>query len=607
LRFYQKQTQVQNRPDYLFVEQPRLFFKPEQTTCLLDGKPLQVLKTQTRIIKTIAMGTVQAHHTILYCKKHPEVGIFRSNELDELVAPNSNVAYSVIIEIGKLRFLQKRQIGEIQSILYASNSIKLSISEIELLADKFVFYLAFVHQESAELIREQIRQQGGYVLHVDSTCESDSPKLISSLDSVSGFVLYSAKINSENKDDVVTILEKLKQDYGMPLAIISDMSKGIAAAIEDVFDLVLHFICHFHFLKAIGILLFDKENDILRKALSKAGISGKLKELRRKLNKTFYTLSVDQIETYLTAPQQLGHTREASELLAYYLVLWILDHGADGNGYGFPFDQRYLSFYQRLEAAYKLIGHALSYYPVISENDRILWKLYHLIDKIVSDTSLKKIVDSYRTKLSVFSELGDALRIAQEQVHNGLTQTGEIASLQQLKTIKAAVKNFTRNLKQKILNTADPKMKRSFKNVKERIEQYWQKLFADPIRVNVNGQEKLLFVHRTNNLVENHFRQLNYSYRRIHGKHSVRRNLEHIPEMLPLTENLKNPNYIELIFKNELNIAKRFSQIDVKNIRKMVAEHRKKKQSFCSRKIKRIIRQPNFKSQLINSFANVAS
>lgn len=553
------------------------------------------------------MGTVKAHHTILYCKSHPGLGVFRSNELDEWVAPNSNVAYPVIVEIGKLRFLHKRQIREIQSILFENHSIELSISEIELLVDKFLFYLALVHQESTLLIQEQIKYQGGYILHMDASCEADSPKLISSLDSVSGFVLYSAKLNSENKDEIVIFLKEVKKHFGIPHAIVSDMSPGIAGAIEEVFDKVPHFICHFHFLRAIGKLLFGKEHDTMRKTLSKMGISGKLKEIRRTMNKTFDTLSIDNIETYLKAPQQLGHTREATELLTYYLVVWVLDHPAEGNGCGFPFDQRYLNFYQRLKAAHTLIDQVKSYYPALSENDRVLWKLYHLIEKVVNDDTLQTTVQCYQTKLSVFSALRQALRIAPESVNNGLTQIGELTSLQELHKIRTAVHHFTGDLEQKIQNTTDPKLKQPFENVKERIEQYWQKLFADPLVVNVNGQEKLLFVHRTNNFIENHFRQLNYGYRRIHGNHSVRRNLEHIPAALPLTENLKNPNYIKLVFKDESKIAKRFSQIDVDKIRKLSAKHHKRKQSFCPRKIKRIIRQPEFKDRLISAFEVVAN
>ena len=107
--------------------------------------------------------------------------------------------------------------------------------------------------------------------------------------------------------------------------------------------------------------------------------------------------------------------------------------------------------------------------------------------------------------------------------------------------------------------------------------------------------------------MEKHFRRLNYGYRRIHGNHSVKRNLENIPEQLPLVENLKNPNYIKLVFQDESKMAHRFSKVDVKTIRNMAVEHYSKKQIICSRKMKNIIRKPDFKNQLITAFANVAA
>ncbi len=606
-QLYQHRAQVQNTPDKLFERRPLLRFKSDQEICPLDGKRLQVLKTETRTIKAIGIGTFQAHHTILHCKKHPKFGVWRSQILDELAAANSNVAYTVIVEIGKLRFLEKRQIKDIRWILLEKHSIDLSTSEVELLVDKFVFYIAVVHQESAGLIREQITYQGGYILHLDATCEADSPKLISSLDSVSGFVLYSAKINSENKAEIGTFLQKVKENFGTPHAVVSDLSQGIAAAVKDVFGDVRHFICQFHFLRIIGDLLFEQENDILRKTLARVGTSGKLKELRKILNKKINTFSLDKIEMYLEEPQELGRTGEATQLLAYYLILWILDYVCKGHGYGFPFDQRYLNFYDRLKAAQTLIDEVHSYYPALSENDYVLWKIYNLASNIVDDEELQRTVENYRTKLSVFSDLRQALRIAPEHVNNGLTQMSEIASPEELQQVKAAVIKFSSDLELKIKKTKLKKIVRKYLIVKERIEKYWDKLFADPLVVNVDGKEKFVFVHRTNNLVENHFRQLTYGYRRIHGNRSVRRNLENIPEQLPLTENLKNSNYVKLVFEDESKIAKRFAKVEVGEIRKMLAKQHSRKQLLGTRKTKRFIRQPKFKDQLKSAFSAVAS
>jgi len=101
-----------------------------------------------------------------------------------------------------------------------------------------------------------------------------------SLDSVSGFVLYSAKVKSENKDDLIGFLQKIKDRIGPPHAVVSDMGDGIRGAVKAVFGDIPHFICHFHFLKIIGMMLFEKEHIAIRNTLSKAGVSGNLKTIK---------------------------------------------------------------------------------------------------------------------------------------------------------------------------------------------------------------------------------------------------------------------------------------------------------------------------------------
>jgi len=96
------------------------------------------------------------------------------------------------------------------------------------------------------------------------------------------------------------------------------MGDGIKGAVKAVFGDIPHFICHF--LKVIGLMLFEKENVALRKALSKAGVSGSLKTMRGNLGKQFNTLSIREIEHFLMQPDKFGKTRMASELTTYYSV-----------------------------------------------------------------------------------------------------------------------------------------------------------------------------------------------------------------------------------------------------------------------------------------------
>lgn len=607
MHFYQQQAEAQIAPAKLFEQIPTLKFRAEQKNCPVDNQPLLVQKTGERTIKSVGIGIFKAHHSVLYCKHHPELGCWCSEELAQFAPANSNVAYNVIVTVGKLRFMEHRQVAEIQKILFNKHGVDISISEIEILIDKFIFYVAAVHQQSIHLIREQMKAQGGYILHIDATCEGDSPKLVSSVDSVSGFVLYSAKISSENKDELAAFLQQIYLYFGRPHGVVSDMSQAIQAAVAEVFGNIPHYICHFHFLAAIGKLLFEKEHDALRNALSQAGISGKLKAISKQLRKKFDALSSNDIETDLATPQTLDTTTEATEMLVYYLILWILDHGSDGNGYGFPFDQRYLNFYQRLQDAQQLLNEVKTYYATTADNDAMVWQLYHLIQTIASDSALKRTVKLFQTKLSVFSQLRQALAVAPQSSSNGLRQSSEAASCQELKKIKIAVENFMPGLDQQINQTENQALRASFARVKERILKYWDRLFADPFIVAVNGEKKLLFIHRTNNIMEQQFRLFAYGYRRVHGNRSIRRNLENIPEYLPLVANLKNPDYVKLVFCDESKIAKKFSEIDVDIIRTMATKHLSTKKNLVSKKIKRkVLRQAQFKNQLKNAFAAVA-
>ena len=524
-----------------------------------------------------------------------------------IVPADSNFAYNVLVEVGKLRFNETRQVAEIQLILLEKHAIKISTSEVEVLINNFLFYLTAVHQQSSDLIKQYIEKQGGYILHLDATCEGDSPKLVSSIDPVSGFVLYSAKIKSENKDDLIGFLREIKKRLGVPLAVVSDMAEAIKSAVKSVFGDIAHYICHFHFLQAIGLTLFDNECSALRKALSKAAILGNLKTMRLKMGNKFANITIGEIETFLEKPEQFGKALIASQLSVYYLIVWILDYGSNADGYGFPFDHRHLKFYNRLKTAYSLIKEVIPFYSIKNKNRNIIWKLYHEIKEIVENSALEKKIQQYEIKLSVFSQLRDALGTVPQNVNNGLCQMKETGTHTELKAIKTAVANFKTDLREKIKNTDDKSLGNSFKKIIDKLKENGKMLFSDPITVYVNGEKRIIFILRTNNILEQHFRRFNYWCRRIHGNHSVRRNLENIPEQFPMVENLKNPNYVQLIFGDENKIAEKFAKVDKNIITEMRNNLKTKQKIYSSNKIKKTIRNPDFKKLLIGSFASAAS
>jgi len=62
-------------------------------------------------------------------------------------------------------------------IAMAAKNVFISEREVSYLGRKFIIYLALAHRQSRPNLRNLTARKGGYILHVDGTCEGDSPNL----------------------------------------------------------------------------------------------------------------------------------------------------------------------------------------------------------------------------------------------------------------------------------------------------------------------------------------------------------------------------------------------------------------------------------------------
>ena len=255
--------------------------------------------------------------------------------------------------MGKALFCQQRRTQEIVEELRSRN-IRISVREVGYLGKKFVVYLALAHRQSAPRLKEVMRDQGGYILHLDGTCDRGGPMLMSSLDSISEIVLGNVKVPSEKTEEIVPFLEEIKSRYGVPLASVHDMGAGILAAVKKVFPGTLDFICHFHFLRDVGKDLLEEDYDAIRKHLRKHALTEKLLYQARQLKTT-----IDQqpglADRFCQSVQADSLPAEGLErfpiLCAYSLIQWVLEGKTHGDGYGFPFDRPQVEFAKRLRIA----------------------------------------------------------------------------------------------------------------------------------------------------------------------------------------------------------------------------------------------------------------
>ena len=548
----------------LNISSPKLFpspaiihFKPKRNTCPHCHEKLKVQKTLPgKKAATLEIGDFVAHETVYYCRLCGCT--FHSQELHSLIPENGNFGYDVIVLIGKSLFLRCRNYQEILLELKEKN-IAISESEIAFLAKKFIIYLGLLHKSVQRKARKYMNMNGGYILHLDGTCEGGSPHLISVLDGITKIVLDNIKLRSENSEDLIPFLERIKKAYGVPLAVVSDMGVGIALAVKKVFKKVAAFICHYHFLKALGKGLFGDEHDIIRKRLRKHGIQTVLKKRIDRLEDTIAgtTNLVDGIVTGIETEKLPANCplSDVPAITTYTLINWALDWKKEDNGFGFPFYQRYLVFYQRLKEL-NLRLHEL--YKIELRGDwkdnRTYSKISHDLLGVINDPVLKTTASKMEEKVVVFNKLRKAMRITLPESKRGLNDNGDLANI---KTIEKEVGKF-RDWLCKNKNYSESK---DYQKVVAQINTYWKKLFADPIVVETKAGRMFIQPQRTNNILEQFFRKLMRSFRKRNGFNAMERIIKTMLAATPLVMNLENKDYMQILLAGKKTLEERFAEI----------------------------------------------
>jgi len=545
----------------LFPKSPTLFFRPEQSLCSC-GRSLTVSKTESRIVFVLSIGEFQAHETILkcdHCQKN-----YASDELKRLVPDGANYGFDILEHVGRSLFLKSRNEKDIQNDLL-TRGVRISPRQIGYLGSKFVIYLALCHEEICPEIKKLFQTNGGFILHIDGTCEGSSPMLVNVIDGITGIVLSSVKVASEKKESIVSILKKIKKDFGIPLAMMHDMGKGNVSACEEVFEDVLDFICQLHFLRDIGKDFFGQEysllfNCVMRKYKVCSMLRAEQKRLSSLIERDF--LLTQNLRTFEKSDSKKTKFHKLLPAnFAYVLISWILDYEGELNGYGFPFDCAYLILYNRLEGVLLKIHSAKK----SIRSHKQLSKLISILNKVLNDAELTRNVREMEKKVATFEKLRKALKIALSE-GRGLNDNGEVENM---RIIKSQMEEFRQNeeLNKRALKDS------SYKKLIEQIDKYWEKLFADPIQIHTLNGIKVIYPQRTNNIVEQFFRKLKMLYRKRQGTHKLTKTLKAMIAETPFVQNLEIPAYATILLKGKFGLADRFAGINVKLVRERLKTH----------------------------------
>jgi hypothetical protein len=544
----------------LFPQPPLIDFIDPPTLPPTVSACLQVLKTRTRKVITLPIGAWIARETIWWDPATDQV--YASAPLRRLVAPGCNYGYDVVVYVGRRLFVEAQPVRQIITQL-AQRHVHLSASTVADLGRRFIVLLSLAHRRCAGRLQQAMALQGGYILHLDATYEDKSPMLMTGIDAVMEIVLGNIKLPSEKADGIVPFLRQLKQCFGPPLALVHDMSKGILAAVQEVFPDLPDFICHFHFLRDLGKDLFGAGYDTVRTRLQIHGTVGQLRARLRTWQKQIdadsqlrQTLAQLPVSGWPTEP-----LAQAPLLAAYLLAHWILAGLQQGQGYGFPFDRPLLALAHRAQEVYAQLQSLIALGP--SEDWRRNLPFHHLrqdLQDLVNDRPLGHTLNRLETHSPLFDQLRQALRIAPVTGHQGLNHDGELI---EMNTLQREVQSFTEQVRARPDYSTTPALQKMI----EQIEHYGPKLFAAPLVVSTPQGARTIQPQRTNNLMERFFRDFKRRCRHKTGCQALGPTLRTMLADTTLVHNLQNPEYLKILLDGQPTLEALFAQIDPATVR----------------------------------------
>lgn len=587
----------------LFKKEPLVYFRDAQRICSTCSGTLKVRKSRRKKVYTFHLGGFISNETITECQNHncPDSRQYGSNELGALVPFRCKFGYDVIVYIGYAMFLRHRQGEEIIQEV-ADKNVAVSLNEVYYLAKKFIVYLAALHNMCNDRICEIIHENGGYILHLDAFGDKGSQRIITGLDSISDIVLDNEKIVSEKSDYIKPFLERIKKQFGDPLAVVQDMGKGIMKAVESVFLQVKILVCHFHFLRDIGKDLLEKDYDVIRKRLRHFGILSALREFAKPL-KDIIDADTEIFQQIFSSLEQAKTIDKANNMMSitsvYMLIIWIIEGKNLGNGYGFPFDRPHLDFTTRLNIAYeKIQKFKQTKQDANMPAFKTILKLERSLKEIIDDTELQNAAKRMYEDINVFDRLRNAMRIAPVESSKGLNDSG---SNEDIKTIEEKVRKYRKWITKSKSYTANKK----YKSFVAQIDKYWDKLFADAIEVTTKDGKIIIQPQRTNNILEQLFRDFNQRHMRKTGCAPKEKTLKAMVTNTPLIRNLKNEKYMKAVLGNNKTLESAFAEIDSAAIRDKM-EETKLYPNKIPRKLKRILSFEDLPDRLLKLMATAA-
>ena len=532
---------------------------------------------------------------VIHIKKCTECSLsIYPHEYRKFIPEFSCYSYDIIVTVGLLR-LKNMNDSEIVEEFRNKYFLEIPKSTVSSLANRFYDYLAASHYIlSTDKIKDHFIKQGGYILHIDGTCEAGTDMLFAIKDGISGIVLAASKMKTENKKDLTSLLTECIKLYGEPLAVVSDMSVNILNSVKDTVNSnISHFICQFHLLENIGERIFSKEYFALGKMLRAAGLKSQFQSLRCDLGtkNSDRLLSREEFLEFLKKPGRITRNKkiQTRRSLALSILKWINDYSSNLNGEYFPFSRPHYEFYKRCETVYNMLKNLfLKKKNKKKYNCSTLETIFRKLETFFNNEHLNNCVNKLESSAQIFNELRDYFRMQSVQ---GKPTSRHNINIDKNFEEKLSLDEFISMLNKKYTSaqhcTAINIISQYFVKYRNNLTEHWI----------MNSKNEKVYVYRTNNVMEHFFACFKQNLRKRVGCANLKRHIHLMHRDAPLAYNLLNEKYLEIIGgKNLSNICDMFLKVN-----KQAGERMKERREYTKSPAHipfKILRSQNFMNEI---------
>jgi hypothetical protein len=520
-------------------------------------------------VKTLS-GERKLNVRFMYCKTHGMVDTGVTDVVNRICPPGYIFDSKVMIAVGLLRWFCNLQREEIQ-VLLMGRGTSISTGEISNLSEEFLLRFYVLHRKHISQMNDVFHGNNGMVFHLDGTGEAGDDIVFSAKEGITGFTLDACILPSESKTYLKPFLEKIHDSFGVPLVVMRDMSRQIQEAVSEVYPGVLQLICHYHFVKNLGGIVFKDRYETLRSLIVGTKILSQLATLKENiLNDTMQGSLLVRGECLWVS-------------LAVEYLLWPRERASN-----YPFVLPYFEIMRRIAEVKQLVGRIIRWNR---DHNCAVGAVLTFSEKIECMHNTKQVMKQFYHIERIygwFEEIRDILNVQRHLSGNGQKNT-----LMNIENIRVTLDQILARIDREVAGLDEPFHKVA-KTISDQFQKHREELFAEVY--DANGD--IIEIVRHNGIEERSHRWGRMHNRRRTGRNKTTKDMIQYGGLLAVLSNLENKTYVEDVLSDVTDLVYAMQNVtseEIKEAKKMMNVHSRK----------RMVRSDKIRAGLLSEFVDL--